>query len=133
MVENLSQHLENLTELALGDSEVVVVWLYGSHADGTASDHSDVDLAVAYASYVADPVRRRLRPELTALDWVQALGLSERELSVVDIRQAPIPLAFSVIEQGRVLLSKDDGRRMFEEQRIMSMWEDHQYQYQRYG
>ena len=133
MVENLSQHLENLKELALADSEVVVVWLYGSQAGGTASEHSDIDLAVAYASYVPDSVRRRLRPELTALDWAQALGLSEGELSVVDIRQAPIPLAFSVIEQGRVLLTKDEGQRMFEEQRIMSMWEDYEYQYRRYG
>lgn len=88
---------------------------------------------MAYASYVPDSVRRRLRPELTALDWAQALGLSEGELSVVDISQAPIPLAFSVIEQGRVLLTKDEGQRMFEEQRIMSMWEDYQYQSQRYG
>ena len=133
MMENLSQHLENLKELALADSEVVVVWLYGSQAGGTASEHSDIDLAVTYASYVPDSVRRRLRPELMALDWAQALGLSEGELSVVDIRQAPIPLAFSVIEQGRVLLSKDEGQRMFEEQRIMSMWEDYQYQYRRYG
>lgn len=133
MVENLSQHLEALTELALGDCEVVVVWLYGSQATGTASEHSDIDLAVAYTSYVPDPVQRRIRPELTALDWTRSLGLSEGEVSVVDIRQAPIPLAFSVLEHGKVLLSKDEGRRMFEEQRIMSMWEDYQYQYRRYG
>lgn len=133
MVEKFGQHLENLTELAMGDSEVVVVWLYGSQASETASEDSDIDLAVAYASYISDPVQRRLRPELTALDWTRALALSVGELSVVDIRQAPIPLAFSVIEGGRLLLSKDDGRRMFEEHRIMSMWEDYQYQYRRYG
>ena len=133
MVENLGRYLEDLTELALGDSEVLVVWLYGSQARGTASEHSDIDLAVAYASYVPDPVRRRIRPELTALDWAQSLGLAEGDLSVVDIREAPVPLAFSVVEQGRVLLSKDEGQRMLEEQRVMSMWEDYQYQFQRYG
>jgi predicted nucleotidyltransferase len=133
MMDNLRQHLAALKELALGDSEVLVVWLYGSQATGTASEHSDIDLAVAYASYVQDPVQRRIRPELAALDWAQSLGLPEGQLSIVDICQAPIPLAFSVVERGRVLLSKDEGRRMFEEQRVMSMWEDYQYQYRRYG
>lgn len=133
MVENVCQHLEALTKLASGDSDVLVVWLYGSQARGTASEQSDIDLAVAYASYVPDPVQRRIRPELTALQWSHSLGLSDGELSVVDIREAPIPLAFSVIDHGRVLLSKDEGRRMFDEQRIMSMWEDYQYQSRRYG
>ena len=43
---------ENLKALAATHSEVVTLWLYGSQAKGTASEHSDWDLAVAF-----DPVK----------------------------------------------------------------------------
>jgi hypothetical protein len=51
------------------------------------------------------------------------LGLAEGKLSVVDINQAPIPLAFAVVDANRPLYSRDEGRRLQEEARIMSQME----------
>ena len=120
--------IEQLATLAAIHPEVVVLWLYGSQAKGNAGPHSDWDLAVAF-----DPVKlpdtldslleRRLRPELLALDWQRALGLAEGQLSVVDINQAPIPLAFAIVDANRVLFCRDQGRRLSEEARIMSQME----------
>ena len=117
-----------LASLAAIHPEVVVLWLYGSQAKGNAGPHSDWDLAVAF-----DPVKlpdtldslleRRLRPELLALDWQRALGLAEGQLSVGDINQAPIPLAFAIVGANRVLFCRDQGRRLSEEARIMSQME----------
>ena len=117
-----------LASLAAIHPEVVVLWLYGSQAKGNAGPHSDWDLAVAF-----DPVKlpdtldslleRRLRPELLALDWQRALGLAEGQLSVVDINQAPIPLAFAIVDANQVLFCRDQGRRLSEEARIMSQME----------
>ena len=119
---------QQLSELAAAHSEVAVLWLYGSRAKGNATEASDWDLAVAF-----DPVKlpdtldslleRRLRPELLALDWQRALGLTEGQLSVVDINQAPIPLAFAIVDANRVLFCRDQGRRLSEEARIMSQME----------
>lgn len=113
-----------LLTLAATHPEVAVLWLYGSRAKGNASEASDWDLAVAF-----DPVKlpnlldNRLRPELLALDWQRALGLSEGKLSIVDINQAPTPLAFAIVDANRVLYCRDQGRRLREEGRIMSEME----------
>ena len=113
-----------LAALAAAHPEVVVLWLYGSHARGNAGPHSDWDLAVAFDPVkLSDPLENRLRPELLALDWLRALGLAEGQLSVVDINQAPIPLAFAIVDANRVLFCRDQGRRLREEARIMSQME----------
>ncbi len=116
--------LQQLPELAAAHPEVAVLWLYGSHAKGNAGPHSDWDLAVAFDPVkLADPLDNRLRPELLAFDWQRALGLAEGQLSVVDINQAPIPLAFAIVDANRVLFCRDQGRRLREEARIMSQME----------
>lgn len=115
--------------LAASHPEVAVLWLYGSHAKGNAGPHSDWDLAVAFEPVkLADVLDMRLRPELLALDWQRALGLAEGQLSVVDINQAPIPLAFAIVDANRVLFCRDQGRRLTEEPRIMSQMEFLLYQ-----
>ncbi|MFQ2436297.1 type VII toxin-antitoxin system MntA family adenylyltransferase antitoxin [Aeromonas caviae] len=100
----------------------------GSHAKGNAGPHSDWDLAVAFdpvklADAFGSLLETRLRPELLALGWQRALGLAEGHLSVVDINQAPTPLAFAIVDANRVLFCRDQGRRLREEARIMSQME----------
>jgi len=117
-----------LADLAHQSDEIAVLWLYGSRAKGTATPASDVDLAVAFRTFEKDPLERRLRPELLAQAWQDALGLAEDQLSIVDINLAPLPLAHAIIRTGHVLLAKDRMRLIREEQRIGSMWEiDHLY------
>ena len=123
-----SDVIHQLITLANSNPQVQVLWLYGSRAKGTAGPASDWDLAVAF-----DPIKQngplgtalenRLRPELLALEWQRAMGLAEGKLSVVDINQAPIPLAFAVVDANRPLYSRDEGRRLQEEARIMSQME----------
>lgn len=119
-----SQHLHRLNALAASHSEVAVLWLYGSQAKGNASEHSDWDLAVAFDPVKADSVLdTRIRAELLAMDWQRALGLAEGKLSIVDINLASIPLAFGIINANKLIFSRDEGRRMQEESRIMSQLE----------
>lgn len=123
--DNLTRH--QLVTLAQACPEILVLWLYGSRAKGNAGPLSDWDLAVAFAPVkLADPLENRLRPELLALDWQRALQLPEGKLSVVDINQAPIPLAFAIIDANMPLYSRDEGRRLQIDARIMSQMEiDH--------
>ncbi|MDR9765010.1 hypothetical protein RJP56_02910 [Shewanella baltica] len=57
------------------------------------------------------------------MDWQRSLGLAEGKLSVVDINLAPIPLAFGISNANKVIFSRDEGRRIQEESRIMSLME----------
>ena len=58
-----------------------------------------------------------------ALDWQQALGLQDFKLSIVDINEAPIPLAWQIIEPDCVLYCRDDQRLWQETRRIGSRME----------
>jgi len=130
---NFTRLKPDIISLAQVDEAIEVLWLYGSQASGSAHQHSDIDLAVCFRDWQEDIFERRLRPELLALQWQKQLGLAEGELSIVDINQAPIPLAMSVVKSACVLLSKNSARQMREQQRIMSMWEnDFLYHYQNF-
>ena len=124
-------NIERLNTLAKAESDISVLWLYGSRARGTYSAQSDYDLAVAYDTFLSDPLEARLRPELLALEWQDKLGI---ELSVLDINKAPLPLAFTVINDDVALYVRDGLRKCMEEKRIMSMWElDYQYSRKHYA
>ncbi len=121
-----------IIDLAQANDALELLWLYGSQAKGKAHKNSDIDLAVAFKVWEKDPLERRLRPELLALEWLHQLNLSEGQLSVLDINQAPIPIAMSVLQSGKLLLSKNRSRQFQEQQRIMSKWEiDYLYHYQK--
>jgi len=125
------KNIKLIVQLAENNPEVEIVWLYGSRARGNAHSQSDYDLAIAFKTYIEDPIERRLRPELLALKWCKQLN---NQLSIIDINQVPLPLAYTVIQDNKLLYSQNDYRRMVEEQRIMSKWElDHIYHQKHYA
>jgi hypothetical protein len=128
---NLKELQAKIIKLAHTNSDIEVLWLYGSQAKGTAHDKSDIDLAVVFKNWEKDPLERRLRPELLAIEWLRTLSLKEGDLSIIDMNIAPIPLAMSVLQSGCLLLCKNKSRQYREQQRIMSIWEiDYLYHYQ---
>lgn len=116
--------LSQLKALAAADDTIATLWLYGSRAKGTERPDSDYDLAVKYYDYLADPLKRRLRPELLAMDWSQELMV---ELSVVDIDLAPPPLAASIVDYAVLLMDKTPMETGWLYQKIWSKWDDWQY------
>lgn len=113
-----------IIDLAKQNADIVIVWLYGSRAKGTANINSDYDLAIAFKSWIKDnPLEKRLRPECLALDWQQALGLHDFQLSIVDINSAPIPLAWEIIKPDCILYCGDESRLWQETRRIQSRME----------
>ena len=73
--------------------------------------------------WLDDPLERRLCPELLALELQKKLGLSEGEISIVDINQAPTDLVMSILNYSNTLHCKSDARQMRDQQRKMTMWE----------
>lgn len=118
--------LSRLKSLAESESQIAALWLYGSRARATADAASDYDLAVLFKEYKTDPVERRLEPELLALDWQHEF--QDCQLSVLDVLQVPLPLAFTVVMDNTLLYCRDDFARLEFERRTMSKWEiDHLY------
>jgi predicted nucleotidyltransferase len=78
---------------------VDAVWLFGSHAAGTAGPDSDVDLGVL--------CRPRLGVDRFALvdEVANAVGC---EVDVVDLDAVPATTAWQVITTGRLVVCTDD-------------------------
>lgn len=126
--------IKQIIQIAEENSDIDALYLYGSHAKGEANEASDIDLAVIFANKEENPLQRRLRPEMLALDWVNTLGLTEDQLSVLDMESSNIPLTMSVLQTGKLLLNKDIGHEMMVSGKIMSQWElDYQYHYDKFG
>lgn len=126
--------LKQIIQLADLSDNLAVVWLYGSRAKGNDSCDSDYDLAVAFKRFPKDAWDKRLQPELLQQSWSDKLSVAGPLISIVDINHIPLPLAYSIVQQGKALWVKDPLRLVREENRITSMWEvDYLWHEQHYG
>lgn len=92
---------------AFGGQGVAFAYLFGSHATGTATARSDVDVAVHLA---ASPDDRIAAAACLAGVLERASGLGPIE--VVVLNDAPLSLAGRVREHGRVIHSTDEVARV---------------------
>jgi hypothetical protein len=111
--------INKLISLAKEDSDIAALWLYGSRAKGNFTESSDYDLAILFNSRIADKLDSRLRPELLAMDWISIFKPYKIDLSIIDINQVMVPLAFNAIN-GKLLFCHDAGLRMSTEAIISS-------------
>ncbi|NLQ19071.1 nucleotidyltransferase domain-containing protein [Marinomonas sp. M1K-6] len=119
--------IDTVKKLAASNSDIAALWLYGSRSKGEAHSHSDYDFAVLFNHRLSDPLERRLRPELLALDWSALLGVKDKMISVIDVQIAPIPLAMNAIS-GQLLCCNNHSTRLVAEGVIMSKAEiDYHY------
>jgi predicted nucleotidyltransferase len=87
------------TAVAAGPSEVVSVYLFGSHADGPSHRESDIDVGVLvpWATYATRVDRFEARVRLTS----HLIGaLHENEVDVVVLNDAPPLLGRRIVSSG---------------------------------
>lgn len=101
----------------LAQHRVAVAYLFGSRAEGTSRSGSDHDIAVLFCAS-AD-----LR-EVGALqaDLVTALGTP---VDLVELDRAPLELRANVVQEGRLVFSADEPRRVAFETETRSRWFDY--------
>ncbi len=87
--------------------EIAVAYLYGSTARGEAAPSSDIDVGVLLAEVVENPLRYRAR---LAEELTRAAGGVTVEVVLLD--EVSPALAGRVVRDGRLLLCRDDVRRV---------------------
>lgn len=120
---NSEPTISRITQLAKQNADIGAIWLYGSRVQGRARPDSDYDLAVAFNDFALDNLARYNRPHCLSLDWAAELALSEAKISIVDINQAPIYLAYQIIDTGQLIYSDGSARAWQEITRINSLFE----------
>jgi uncharacterized protein len=96
-----SRRRQRLRTALAAEPDVLVAYLFGSRARGTAHPGSDYDVAVLLAEG-ADTHRRQL--ELMAV-----LG---EGVDVIILNDAPVALAYRVLRDGQLLVSRDEQARI---------------------
>lgn len=119
----LDQIIDQIMNKVLMAEDIEVMWLYGSQAKGTAHEQSDIDLAIAFKNFNLSDIDRKLRPQELSLILSEQLNLADGKLSIVDINNIPVYLAFNIVEYGQVIYVKNKTREFKEVQRIYSQYE----------
>lgn len=101
--------------------DVVVAYLFGSHARGTAHRHSDVDVAVLLAreadADAAFGLRLQLLADLSAI-------LRTPDVDVIVLNDAPLALSMRVVREGRRLFVRDENARVQYEAQVVVRYID---------
>lgn len=106
-MSRMSEHLTaKLRDRLTNETDVLVAYLYGSHARGTAGPLSDVDVAILLDEG-SDYFRRRM--DITA---AVAEVTSEDVADVIVLNDAPVALGYRVLRDGNVILSRDERSRI---------------------
>ncbi len=114
-VEGLKRRI---SDAALGQGQVRLVYLFGSLAGGQVGPLSDADLAVLLAP--GAPVARS-RSQLASLF---SAGLEGVAVDLVILNRAPVELAYAVIAQGEILFQRDPAERVEYEADVLSRYGD---------
>jgi predicted nucleotidyltransferase len=106
VTESATESLHQALAARLGtEPDVLVAYLFGSQARGTATALSDVDVAVLLAPGWS------FDRHLELIDGVAGVVGSNRA-DVVVLNDAPVALAYRVISDGRPLVVHDEGARV---------------------
>lgn len=118
----MDKYIQQIDQLAKETPDIKIVWLYGSRARNTAHKNSDYDIAIAFNNFPKDQIDKLQRIQNLQFEWQDITG-SKKFISLVDINNIPTYLAFSIINEGKIITNKDDYRLIKEEQRIMQQYE----------
>lgn len=102
----LEAYLPQLHKL-FAEHDVILAYIFGSQAEGTAGPLSDVDFAVLLAPSVPDEQQTNVQIELIT----ELMGLFHRnDVDVVILNRATPLLAYQVVKPGWVIYEDDGGR-----------------------
>lgn len=102
---------------------VVLAYLFGSHARGTADAESDIDIAVLADPHLPAEARAELRLHLMQT-FAEALHVPVERLDVVVLQDAPLLLRYNVVRGGRPLFTRDAAARRAFERSVERSYDD---------
>jgi predicted nucleotidyltransferase len=121
MQPQLEKRLHQIDGLFAARPDVVLAYLFGSHARGTAGPLSDVDIAVLARPGMNSHQLFDLRLELIG-DLMARLACND--VDVVLLNQASLALSYRVLRDGRLLYCRDEQVRIEYQAGIVSRYLD---------
>lgn len=113
-----------MRRLLEGEEDVVLGYLFGSHAAGLEGPLSDVDVAVLLDGRLSKAKRFELRLKL--IRRLSSL-LRTDKVDVIVMNDVPVTLNYEIIKHGKALVVRDDELKLEAESKILSMYLDRIY------
>jgi len=117
MVGRMETPVDALQTYLAYEEQVLLAYLFGSQADGSAGPQSDYDIALL----VRQPslaLQARLAHEIGTI-------LGTDRVDVVFLNRAPVELAYAVIAQGELLYQRSVAERVEFEAKVLSLYADY--------
>lgn len=111
----LDELAARLRERLQGEADVAVAYLFGSRARGDSGPLSDVDVAVLLDGEATGRRELELRAVVEAAiatDAARSTGGGPPRVDLVVLNDAPVSVAYRVLAQGMLLLSRDERARV---------------------
>ena len=128
----LSIQLTSADQERLRSLGVAVIYLFGSHAEGFATERSDADFGVL----LKDPrvlTRDTMPLYLELLDVCSHYVPNSDRMDIVFLQRAPLELRYDVVTHGIPLFQMDEGSRLDFEERTVIAYCDFQPLLQRFN
>ena len=121
---------EQSKEVLIKHQDFMFGYLFGSHIKGTNNKNSDIDVAFYLRESLNEVETSRLRLKL-----IDALAQKFRsdKIDTVVLNNASLVLAFTIVKEGKVLISRQEDLRIQFEARTMSRFYDQKYYYDRHA
>lgn len=104
------------------------LYLFGSQARGQVKPLSDFDFAVKFNKKI---IKNTFKAKLKLMHELSSI-LKFENVDVVDLEQADPILAFNVIKDGLVIYSRAEKERIMDRVKIMQIYYDRLYYYNRH-
>jgi len=98
--------IEKLKKVLEADDDVILVYLFGSYAQGKVHPLSDVDIAVLLKENVDF-----FEKKLDLMEIISRTLLTD-EIDLVILNEASLGLLFEIFNKGKVLVNKDENVRI---------------------
>ena len=101
---------------------ILIAYLFGSYADGTAHQRSDLDLAFLFNEPVDLRTEIALQVKLSEVTGIEAIDL-------LNLNKAPLYLQFKVITTGRLIYEVDPDQTSDFLENLFNRYHDREFRY----
>jgi hypothetical protein len=110
-----------LTDALAANSQVILAYLFGSQARGTANVHSDVDVAMLLSGQPDENTCFDVR--MAIMDDVMG-ALRVNDVDVAILNRAPLALQYRVLRDGKLLFCRDHNQRIAYQLKVVNAYLD---------
>ena len=122
MLENEIKHIQ---DVLAKDTLILFAYLFGSRAKGIAGERSDWDIAVYTADKAGQPVTAAF-PFYIEAEIAALLATNDVQVTILNSLESPL-LGFEIINNGVLLIDKEEEKRIEFEARVLGQYHDWQY------